>query len=505
MNEWISRINYSSAFKTAGVRMRSLGMSGKDIELAGKAAAASHLRDLQHRGKGLGSPPVRNWDGRKSTEVDGQPSPKEYLSPINVSAPSPLSGRSKSGSVTSRSDSLLTSPIETTSGLLKATFDQVKEDLATGRWRSLDEPNGQRLGRPRAYSLESPLNSPTSPTSSKVDSAIDKRKLPRLSSRSRIIQSKVQDLDSKLRLAQSQLTSDMRFVRNIAVLTPFQRSTRERMQVTVQTAAKRITQVRLDIEKLTCHREVLSRDLLAEERDWQRTKNIALRAATDTLQSQQKQMIPRMTLSMYMEESENHATAEPVPIPRSTTSSTSRRPESSAEGSFHSALDFGSEWSLYLPQDGPGSSSNLLGPSYLQASPTLSSSTTGGSRNSLSESPQRPRAPPLSAESSTTSTSTLDDHPRINGHEKFYTASEMLDEQAEEWNKTRAAKRVSLVKLPPDLKMSMVLGRHGQNGAQGVPDDTLLGRGSITVRPTRSVSALTVRTGNRTKATALDS
>ena len=39
MNEWIARINYASAFKTAGIRMRSLGMSGKDIELTGKAAA----------------------------------------------------------------------------------------------------------------------------------------------------------------------------------------------------------------------------------------------------------------------------------------------------------------------------------------------------------------------------------------------------------------------------------------------------------------------------------
>jgi hypothetical protein len=49
-------------------------------------------------------------------------------------------------------------------------------------------------------------------------------------------------------------------------------------------------------------------------------------------------------------------------------------------------------------------------------------------------------------------------------HEKFYTAQESLEEQAEEWDKTRAAKRVSLVKLPPDIQLSTKFGKTQWNG-----------------------------------------
>ena len=55
LNEWIARINYASAFKTAGVRMRPMGMSGKDVQLTGVAAATSHLHDMQAASRIKGS------------------------------------------------------------------------------------------------------------------------------------------------------------------------------------------------------------------------------------------------------------------------------------------------------------------------------------------------------------------------------------------------------------------------------------------------------------------
>lgn len=437
-------------------------MSGKDIELAGKAAAASHLRDLQHQKSGIRSPPVRNWDGRKSAENDGTLSPSRSFPPATRS-PSSTSANSKA-------DSLVTPPLETTSRLLKATFDQVKEELANGRWRSIDEPNGQVTGRPRAYSLESALNSPTSPVLSKGDNPIIQPRLPSPSSRSRIIQSKIQEIESRLTLAQSQLSADMKFIRNVTILTPFQRSTRERLQAAVQNVAKRISQVRLDIEKLTCHRDVLSRDLVAEESDWQRTKKLALSAATDTLQGYQFAQVPRMTLSMYMEEAEGNPNIDPLPVTRTATSSTSQRPESSVDGSFHSALDFGSDWSLGFPHD---RSSGLLDVNYLQDTPNLSYSPGSGSRTSTTTSPDMLKPPPLSADSSVASSTSTFDDPSSHGHEKFYSAPDIPDEHAEDWNKTRAAKRVSLVRVPHDLKMSKVLGRHmPSDDSRNVLDDT---------------------------------
>lgn len=47
LDQWISRINYASTFKTAGVRMRGMGMTGNQAQLAGAAAAASHVKALR--------------------------------------------------------------------------------------------------------------------------------------------------------------------------------------------------------------------------------------------------------------------------------------------------------------------------------------------------------------------------------------------------------------------------------------------------------------------------
>jgi hypothetical protein len=48
--------------------------------------------------------------------------------------------------------------------------------------------------------------------------------------------------------------------------------------------------------------------------------------------------------------------------------------------------------------------------------------------------------------------------PIVDGHERFYTAVETAEEIAEEWNETRAAKRVSLVRVPSHVKLA-ILGR----------------------------------------------
>jgi hypothetical protein len=47
MNEWITLINYASAFKTAGIRMRASTMDKDKAVLTGAAAAASHKREVQ--------------------------------------------------------------------------------------------------------------------------------------------------------------------------------------------------------------------------------------------------------------------------------------------------------------------------------------------------------------------------------------------------------------------------------------------------------------------------
>ncbi|KAJ3556939.1 hypothetical protein NM688_g1749 [Phlebia brevispora] len=451
MNEWVACINYASAFKTAG--------------LTGQAAAVSHLRDMQQKRRTM-MPPVRSYGDSAADEASGREEHSQSTS--------------ESTSVTeSGGDEPVTPPMDNNSRLFKATFDQVKADLAAGDWQAVDSINLQCTGRPRAYSLESTLQTPTSPTSRADDSAVVS-----VTSRSQIIKTKVRELESRISAQQTQLDTDLRFVRNIAVLTPFQRATRDRLQAAVQNAAKRVMQVRLEMEKLTCHRDVLISDLSAEARDWQRTKKMALRAATEKLHLERQYSLPRMTLSTYGDNGITRTTStSPITIPRSSNSPDSQRPNSSATDSFHSALSYSSDWTAYSPPEDRDRLAPHNGTSHSFDSPTTNPLTDSSSRSSPPDSAQPSH---LSTQSSLESTAGTDGQIRTS-EERFYPAPETPEEQAEEWNKTRAAKRVSLVRVPSTLRMSTFVGKHSRIGSDVVSSD------ASTITPTtpmyRSVSS----------------
>jgi hypothetical protein len=240
----------------------------------------------------------------------------------------------------------------------------------------------------------------------------------------------------------------MHFARNIAILTPFQRSTRDRLQDAVQNVAKQISQLRLEMARLICHRNVLLNDVAAEERGFKQAATIALNAAMDTLQSRGQR------ISEPMSSPDGGSLDVPLPQPSSKAIPTSL--ESSVDDSFRSALDFGPDWPTNYTftvsnvletsriMDSPLTEGEGSGYPFLEADTSLSESrTTHSIRSSLE----------LSVQDSTPNSV----------HEKFYTAQESPEEQAEEWNKTRAAKRVSLVKLPQDIRLSM-FGKTQRNG-----------------------------------------
>ncbi|KAJ7783445.1 hypothetical protein DFH07DRAFT_873336 [Mycena maculata] len=417
LNEWISRINYASTFKTAGVRMRPLGMSGKDVHLTGVAAATSHLHDLQHAQTANRG---RKWDSDAPRELMGMLS-GESESPIK---PRPRANR-RVTMISFRGDMDLdvpTAPEVDGADQFKATFDQVKAALAAGHWGSVETETPVVEDFPEI---------PSSPSSTPSYNS-------RLPSRSHIIQSKVRDLDAKISATQSQLDSDLRFVRNIGTLTPFQRATRERLQVAVQGMAKRIMQVRLDMTKLSCHRQVLANDLIAEGRDWSQAKKIALQAATETLQIRGDEHVPRMTVSVPDNLESPPDSSHTLGKKRS---SSSHRPDSTCD-SFHSALDF---------------SEDTVSSGFLRASPRVDTSSPQSSTTSIQSfsfpevsSPENRKRLSLGAGPSEGSNFNSDSPA---SHEKFYTAHES-PEPAEEWDQTRCAQRVSLVRVPSDIRIS---------------------------------------------------
>ena len=398
LNEWMSRINYASAFKSAGIQMRGLGMSSKDVELTGVAAATSLLHDMQERDSSIGDPSA--WDGDAHNEL------MDMLSGGFPAVPRHSPAR-RITVVASQDVVDLEVPRGSEPEGFKATFDRVKAELSAGRW--FEE-------RSASHSIEDAET--TSPSISPC-SASEKSLFP---SRSEIIRTKVRDIESNIQEAETQLEENLCFARNIATLTPFQKSTRDRLENAVRNVSKKISEVRLEMTKLVCHRDVLSKDVKAAEMDWCRAKNMALKAATETLRSEGQCVVPRMTHSLH-----DNAADESFALqltPRTTESGVS---ESSICESFHSALDFGPEW--------PSLSDELVPCSFF-------STTVSSSGSSLS-------FPVIDAEAMSSGRNS-EEHV---GQEKMYSG----DEEAEEWNKTRCAQRVSLVRLPSSFCMPTLL------------------------------------------------
>lgn len=413
--------------------MRAPGMSGKDVELTGVAAATSHLHDMQHQKRSTNK--VHSWDGEAAHDLmDMLSGGNDFLTTKKRAT------NRRVTMMTGRADMDLDVPIAPEiegAHQFKVTFDQVKAELAAGNWSSSEE-SSETDDKPSDHSSESVIPTRTLPVRG------DSLSLP---SRSQIIQSKIRDLESRITALQSSLENDLRFVRNVATLTPFQKATRDRLQIAVQGVSKRVMQVRIDLARLTCHRDVLAGDLVAEERDLHRAKDLAFRAATETLQSRREKNVPRMTLSFHDE----GALISPESLP-SAVQTPSHKADSSIAESFHSALDFGSEW---LSSDDL-SSSTFLEPSRVADSPCPSSPLTPGG-TLLSDSYPFPEVDSNVIADTDNGARNSQSSPLRNSddtsHERFYTAPDALEE-AEEWDKTRAAKRVSLVRVPSGIRPS---------------------------------------------------
>jgi len=406
-NEWMVCINYGSSFKTADVGIRTAGMAKKDIELTGIAAAASHLRDLEMSGKG--SQPLKTWDRNGISR-------RSRVESLNVAAFRRYPDNSETEPMSPRSDS---SSIQ-----VKNTFDLVKADLANAMRTSLDFPSS--FSRTHSLDLASTL--------SVLPNVTDRRPHGTRSTRTHTIEHRIKEIESQLSETRSRLRLDLSLVRNIAILTPFQRTTRDRLYMTILNAAKRVNRLRLEETKLLCHRDILTHDLLTADLNWQRAKETALNAAKEVLR------VRSFSLTEIDVIDENHPSVARPPLPIQGQLSRSFSGES-----FYSALG--------NTVDSPAGPSPLPFTSHILESPASAQSTTIHGQASASS-----ISFPFPAESTRTSFDHVTGQEGSPGglytHERFYTAPEIPEELAEEWNKTKAAKRVSLVRVPNDLRMS---------------------------------------------------
>ncbi|KAG9000517.1 hypothetical protein FRB90_011813 [Tulasnella sp. 427] len=469
MNEWMALINYASAFKTAGLRMRSPPMTNGQLQQVGIAAATSWVNEV--RRKRLISLPSRQAKPPPTTRAStgdlpmrGNSSDDPDRTVYSSSGTLNASSVSLGGSLRIKRKNILSvepeaPPLETTDGRLEDTFFEVKAQLAVippAERKSvlLGTPNPNHRPVTRAVSLGNfpPDAEQRQRVSSDEPITPHSRGLHR-GSRNLVVGAKIKELESKLTSAQYSLDSDVRIARNLAILTPFQRSTRERLVTAIPSLAKRIRGMRMQVALLTCHRDVLYADMAAEDREWQGTMDVALSAGAEFLKQKEEVQndivglpsplppsLPKMTLSdfSFRATTEGGTTSEPVsptfkPLGEpGRTDSEDNRMSSSSEGS---GLGLGQEAattsSPHQEETSPGS----------QVPNGMDQATEGANpdaRESDSEIQEEPKR-----------------------------------ERCEDWNKTKAAKRVSLAQLPSDRKLSALslLSRH--TGATGANPTTV--------------------------------
>jgi len=120
MNEWISLINYGSAFKTAELRMRASGMKKDQAILAGAAAAASHRRDMRSSIASSESINGRKAFGEASGDVPSSDQNQTIVLEVGPSiAPLDIDGSDGTGGNAGEQ--------------LELVFGEVKAQLAAGR------------------------------------------------------------------------------------------------------------------------------------------------------------------------------------------------------------------------------------------------------------------------------------------------------------------------------------------------------------------------------------
>ena len=387
-NDWMARINYASAFRTAGVRMRH-AMPEEDAELLGVMAARSHLQQILP--PQLAQTPVYNW---------GSPAPENSNRSIYTNSPTDDSFHGSRLTFNyATGDIGLVSPSSSVEDLREQAQDAMevaKAELASSVGALSPSTRSRAVSVGASSALEGSVNDP----------ALSPPKAPSLrrsSGRSDVLIAKIKDLESRITTTCLQLDADLRAARSLAILTPFQQATRNRLQEALRPLAKRIKLCRLDLAKLECHRDVLKDDLAAGEQNWESTKGAIARAAKRAYTSN-----PRRNLIPHVEQ----RTGPPEDRPRRASDEASTDWESSRAGSVRQGLSHSTSLEASNPQLSP--SRSLQG--------------------------KRPRFSEDSSDGVTTSVQ----------HERFIVGLKSPHEEAEEWNKTKAAKRVSLVRMPMD-------------------------------------------------------
>ncbi|BGP17796.1 hypothetical protein JCM10213v2_005838 [Rhodosporidiobolus nylandii] len=256
LNSWMQAINYAASFKTANVRIRPL-----------QPLLASPLALL--RGDPTHSSPA-SASSRITPPFTAAAPPASGLPPqpiVQLADPCTLGSLTTTADAISPKSSLAPTEEDETIQPRGATSGHERE--AGG---APDDPRSLKRAIEANGALPQPAPERTTPHASPrpAEASFAASTLTSVTARADLLRAKVNELDEEISAAREGLQADLRLARHLAILTPFRSTTRERVLTAIPPIEKRVRHARMHLAKLVCYREVLSRDLLVEDRDTER-------------------------------------------------------------------------------------------------------------------------------------------------------------------------------------------------------------------------------------------
>ncbi|GAA5852443.1 hypothetical protein JCM8547_006785 [Rhodosporidiobolus lusitaniae] len=240
LNSWMHAINYAAAFKSAGVRIRPLVPALASGASSPRAASLRQQQQQQHEPMG---------------GTNGLPQPKVQLEDRTT-----LGSQASAADVVSSKGSLVPNGEDDT---IQPSSTNGHDNLP----RSLQEALGANGVQP-AVAERATSTASSSPRAN--EAAFAAAALPSVLARADLLRTKINELDAEIARARAVLQVDLRLAKHLAILTPFKSQTRERVLTAIPPIEKRVRHARMNLAKLVCYREVLSRDLLVEDRETER-------------------------------------------------------------------------------------------------------------------------------------------------------------------------------------------------------------------------------------------
>ncbi|GAA6017397.1 hypothetical protein JCM11491_006643 [Sporobolomyces phaffii] len=255
LNSWLHAINYAASFKSANVRIRPIQPPVLRSATSSPIPASPALST--HSSTSFRPPSQMTWGPSGASLESSATSVDSFV-------------RHNSLAMESREESSATvRPSEmTVIGTGERSSNESAPLVGTSS-RLLAEPRTSLQG-----SASKPLpNLPPQPFPPPL--------MPIVNSRADILRARIGNLDESILKVRSQVQDDLSLAKHLSILTPFRSSTREKVLTAIPPVEKRIRQTRMHLTKLICYREVLSRDLLVEDRETERfARQRSLRRST---------------------------------------------------------------------------------------------------------------------------------------------------------------------------------------------------------------------------------